>query len=70
MSDTMHRPIQASREHIETLAKMSHSLNASKASRISPSAMSEVQSALNDYWTALDESDLSEESKGHLHGEC
>ena len=43
---------------------MSRSMNAQKATRISPSAMEEVQSALSDYWAELDASDLSEASKG------
>jgi hypothetical protein len=64
MGESAHRSIRASREHVELLAKMSRSMNAQKATRISPSAMAEVQSALNDYWAELDGSDLSEASKG------
>jgi hypothetical protein len=64
MRESPHRSIQASREQVEAVAKMSRSMNAHKATRISPSAMAEVQSALNDYWDALDASDLSEASKG------
>ncbi len=64
MGESAHRSIQPSREQVEALAKMSRSLNAQKATRISPSAMSEVQAALNDYWDELDASDLSEASKG------
>lgn len=38
MGETARRSIQASREHVESLAKMSRSMNAQKATRISPSA--------------------------------
>ncbi len=64
MGESAHRSIQASREQVESLVKMSRSMNAQKATRVSPSAMAEVQSALNDYWADLDASDLSEASKG------
>jgi hypothetical protein len=60
MGDFLH----TSREHLESLAKMSRAMNAQRATRISASAMAEVQSALNDYWVELDASDLSEASKG------
>lgn len=37
---------------------------AKKATKISPSAMSEVLTALDGYWDALEASDLTERSKG------
>jgi hypothetical protein len=65
MGESETRYMHASREQLELLAKMSRSIHSQKKeARISTSAMEEVQSALNDYWTELDASDLSEASKG------
>jgi hypothetical protein len=64
MSETARHSLQPSREQVQLLSEMSRSASARKAIRISPSAMLEVMSALDDYWHALEASDLGERSKG------
>src|SRR5258708_7624361 len=59
----MDRSIQASREQVQSVMEMSRSIKAQKATRISCAAMLEVMSALEDYWAAIETSDLSEASK-------
>ena len=58
------RPTQAWLEQIRLLNERARSMNAEKASRISPSAMSEILSALDDYWDVIEASDLGQGSKG------
>lgn len=55
---------EAWREQVRTVTERTRAMTAEKATRISPSAMAEVLSALNDYWDAIDASDLKERSKG------
>jgi|SRR5215831_15756039 len=52
------------RQHVSSASDMTRAMTAQKATRISPSAMTEVLSALNDYWVAIEASDLKERSKG------
>jgi hypothetical protein len=58
------RSTQAWREQVRLLNERARSMHAEKATRISTSAMSEVLSALDDYWDAIEASDLSESAKG------
>lgn len=60
----MGRSIHATREQMQSLMEMSRSVKAQKATRISPTAMLEVMSALEGYWDAIETSDLSQASKG------
>jgi len=52
------------RDHVHSVTNKTRAMTAAKASRISPSAMAEVLSALDDYWGALEATDLKERSKG------
>lgn len=52
------------RDHVRSACDRTRAMTADKATRISPSAMAEVLSALNDYWDALEASDLKERSRG------
>ena len=55
---------QAWHEQVRSATEMTRAMTASKATRISPSAMAEVLVALHDYWDALQSTELSERSKG------
>lgn len=55
---------QAWRAQARAATARTRAMMAEKATRISSSAMSEVLSALDDYWSAVDSSDLKERSKG------
>lgn len=52
------------REQVGSATERTRAIMAEKATRISPAAMAEVLSALNDDWVALEGSDLKERSKG------
>ena len=60
----MGRTIQPSLEQLQSLREVSRTIRAQKATRISPTAMVEVMTALEAYWDDLEASDLSEASKG------
>jgi len=52
------------REPVRLATDKNRKMTANKATRISASAMAEVLSALNEYWDALEATDLKERSKG------
>jgi hypothetical protein len=52
------------REHVRSATDKTRAMTAERATRISPAAMTEVLSALDDYWAAIESSDLKERSKG------
>jgi hypothetical protein len=70
MGETARHSPQASLEQVQVLREMSRSTSAQKATRISPSAMLEVMSALDEYWKELEVSDLGERSKSLYLGQA
>lgn len=59
MSQPAHRPTN---EDVRMLMETSRARSAQRATRILPSAMSEVLSALHDYWNDIEGNDLGERS--------